>query len=68
MWQKVLPVLAMWFTREPEKAVIDDIPFQLQYVWTTAFLFISSTLVSLSELIGNPYNLVKTNSKFMLLS
>ena len=65
MWQKLWPVLTLWFTREPEKAVIDDIPFQLQYVWTTTFLFLSSTLISLSELIGSLFHRLLPNLYLM---
>ena len=52
MWNTLLPVVGFWFTRERDKAVIDDIPFQLQYIWTTSFLFLSSVLISLTELVG----------------
>ena len=52
MWKTLLPVVGFWFTRERDKAVIDDIPFQLQYILTTTFLFLSSVLISLTELVG----------------
>ena len=65
MWKTLLPVVGFWFTRERDKAVIDDIPFQLQYIWTTTFLFLSSVLISLTELVGKH---VKYIAKFVLLS
>ena len=53
IYASILGVVGAWFTRESDKAVIDDAPFQLQYIWTTTFLFISSVLISMNELIGN---------------
>ena len=40
-------------TRETNKAQIDDLPFQLQYKVTTALLFLSCALISVSELVGS---------------
>ena len=63
MWKTLLPVVGFWFTRERDKAVIDDIPFQLQYIWTTTFLFLSSVLISLTELVGKHVQYI---AKFVL--
>ena len=63
MWNTLLPVVGFWFTRERDKAVIDDIPFQLQYIWTTTFLFLSSVLISLTELVGKHVQYI---AKFVL--
>ena len=65
MWKTLLPVVGFWFTRERDKAVIDDIPFQLQYIWTTTFLFLSSVLISLTELVGKHVQYI---AKFVLHS
>jgi len=65
MWKTLLPVVGFWFTRERDKAVIDDIPFQLQYIWTTSFLFLSSVLISLTELVGKH---VQYDSKYFIQS
>ena len=51
-WKGLLGVVGYWITREKDKAVIDDMPFRLQYIWTTALLFVFQLLLTLSELIG----------------
>ena len=40
-------------TRESrDKGVIDDFAFRLHYTFTTALLFLSSALISMSDLVG----------------
>ena len=51
-WKAALGAISFWVTREKDKAIIDDIPFQLQYKYTTALLFVFQALLSLSELVG----------------
>ena len=48
----MLGVAGFWMTRESDKAIIDGVPFRLQYRWTTTLIFVSSVLTSLAELIG----------------
>ena len=55
-WKGLLGVVGYWITREKDKAVIDDMPFRLQYIWTTALLFVFQLLLTLSELIGKYYS------------
>ena len=47
-----LGMAAFLSTRESEKAIIDDTPFQLHYSLTTALLFLSSVLLSMSQIVG----------------
>jgi len=51
-WKSALSVIGFFVTREKEKAIIDDIPFQLQYKYSTTLLFVFQLLLTLSELIG----------------
>lgn len=51
-WKPALGAISFWVTREKDKAIIDDIPFQLQYKYTTALLFVFQALLTLSELVG----------------
>ena len=51
-WKSVLGAFGLFMTRESDKAMIDDFPFQLQYRWTTALLFVFQTIISLTELVG----------------
>lgn len=40
-------------TRESrDKGIIDDFTFRLHYTFTTALLFLSSALISMSDLVG----------------
>ena len=40
-------------TRETrDKGIIDDFAFRLHYTFTTALLFLSSALISMSDLVG----------------
>ena len=46
-------------TRETrDKGIIDDFAFRLHYTFTTALLFLSSALISMSDLVG------KRNKKY----
>ena len=51
-WKSALGVIGFFVTREKDKAIIDDIPFQLQYKYSTSLLFVFQFLLTLSELIG----------------
>ena len=51
-WVVLVNLAGFWLSRESDKAVIDDIPFQLQYQVTTTFLFLSSVLITMTELVG----------------
>ena len=43
-------------TRETiNKGIIDDFTFRLHYTITTALLFLSSALISMSDLVGKNY-------------
>ena len=52
VYQAILPVVSLFATRETEKVVIDDFPFQLQYRVATIVAFLSSILISLAEVAG----------------
>ena len=49
-------------TRETDKAIIDDVPFRLHYTFTTAILFLSSVLISFTELVGKNMLMQKNNT------
>ena len=63
-WKGALGVASFWLTRESNQPIIDDVPFQLQYKWTTALIFFSSMLVSLSELVGKHHKILRHNEQF----
>ena len=43
---------ALIVTRETKKALIDDVPFRLQYEFATAIAFLSEAIIGASELVG----------------
>ena len=51
-YQSLLSVVALIGTRETDKAIIDDIAFQLQYRVTTVIALLASILISTSEFAG----------------
>ena len=63
-WKGALGVASFWLTRESNQPIIDDVPFQLQYKWTTALIFFSSMLVSVSELVGKHHQILSHNERF----
>ena len=63
-WKGALGVASFWLTRESNQPIIDDVPFQLQYKWTTALIFFSSMLVSVSELVGKHHQILSYNERF----
>ena len=63
-WKGALGVASFWLTRESNQPIIDDVPFQLQYKWTTALIFFSSMLVSVAELVGKHHQIFSYNERF----
>ena len=63
-WKGALGVASFWLTRESNQPIIDDVPFQLQYKWTTALIFFSSMLVSVAELVGKHHKILCYNERF----
>lgn len=51
-YQTIIPVVTLFGTRETDKIVIDDFPFQLQYKVATIVAFLSSILISAAEIGG----------------
>ena len=43
---------ALIVTRETKKAMIDDVPFRLQYEFATAIAFLSEALIGANEFVG----------------
>ena len=65
-WKGALGVASFWLTRESNQPIIDGVPFQLQYKWTTALIFFSSMLVSVSELVGKHHQIFSYNERFKI--